>query len=176
MSWEIFERDAQHYEEWYASRRGRPAGQAESALLLRLLSWFPEASTAVEIGCGTGHFTRTMKSRGLAVVGLDRAEAILKEMRGYAPAIPPVLGDAHCLPFRSHAVDLAVFITTLEFSFRLDVPFLVPFAAGNFIYIGASDLIPEVKEHVDLRVNAVHFAAFAVGVAFMLLVKIGLEP
>ena len=61
-------------------------------------------------------------------------------------------------------------------SFRLDVSFLVPFAAGNFIYIGASDLIPEVKAHADLRANVVHFAAFFVGAALMLLVKVGLEP
>ncbi len=119
MSWEIFEREAQRYEQWYASRRGQRADQAESALLLRLLADFPEARTVVEIGCGTGHFTRMMKSRGLAVVGLDRAEAMLRQMRGHAPAIPAVLGDAHRLPFRNRAVDLAVFITTLEF---LDEP------------------------------------------------------
>jgi len=61
-------------------------------------------------------------------------------------------------------------------SFRLDVSFLVPFAAGNFIYIGAADLIPEVKAHADLRANVVHFAAFFAGAALMLLVKLALEP
>jgi zinc and cadmium transporter len=59
-------------------------------------------------------------------------------------------------------------------SFRLDVAFLVPFAAGNFIYIGAADLIPEVKAHAELRANLVHFAAFAAGLALMLAVKVGL--
>ena len=59
-------------------------------------------------------------------------------------------------------------------SFRLDVTFLVPFAAGNFIYIGASDLIPEVKAHASLGANFIHFAAFAVGVALMWLVKVTL--
>jgi len=61
-------------------------------------------------------------------------------------------------------------------SFRLDVSFLVPFAAGNFIYIAASDLIPEVKAHANLRANVVHFAVFVVGAALMLLVKVALEP
>jgi zinc and cadmium transporter len=60
-------------------------------------------------------------------------------------------------------------------SFRLDVAFLVPFAAGNFIYIGAADLIPEVKAHAELRANIVHFAAFALGVVLMLAVKLALE-
>ena len=46
---------------------------------------------------------------------------------------------------------------------RLDVSFLVPFAAGNFLYIGASDLVPEVNKHDNLAVNLVHFAAFVAG-------------
>lgn len=46
---------------------------------------------------------------------------------------------------------------------RIDVSFLVPFAAGNFLYIGASDLVPEVNKHDNLAVNLVHFAAFVAG-------------
>ena len=46
---------------------------------------------------------------------------------------------------------------------RIDVSFLVPFAAGNFLYIGASDLVPEVNKHESLAVNFVHFAAFVAG-------------
>jgi zinc and cadmium transporter len=61
-------------------------------------------------------------------------------------------------------------------SFRLDVSFLVPFAAGNFIYIGAADLIPEVKAHAEPKANVVHFAAFALGVVLMLAVKLALKP
>jgi len=45
-------------------------------------------------------------------------------------------------------------------SFNIDISFLIPFAAGNFIYIGASDLVLEVKEHESLRVNIVNFCAF----------------
>jgi hypothetical protein len=44
-------------------------------------------------------------------------------------------------------------------SLSLDVSFLLPFAAGNFIYIAASDLIPEVKEDRDWRMNLIHFAS-----------------
>jgi zinc and cadmium transporter len=43
----------------------------------------------------------------------------------------------------------------------------VPFAAGNFIYIGASDLIPEVNRHRDARGNVIHFTAFAAGLALL---------
>jgi zinc and cadmium transporter len=46
---------------------------------------------------------------------------------------------------------------------RIDVSFLLPFAAGNFLYIGASDLVPEVNKHDNLAVNLVHFSAFVAG-------------
>ncbi len=54
----------------------------------------------------------------------------------------------------------------------VDVAFLIPIAAGNFIYIGATDLVPEVNKHGDMRANLVHFSMFAVGVALMFLVKL----
>ncbi|MEW6681331.1 MAG: class I SAM-dependent methyltransferase [Nitrospirota bacterium] len=115
MPWEVFERAASGYEQWYTSRRGQRADRAESALLARLLSDFPQARTVVEVGCGTGHFTRQMQTRGMRAVGLDRAEGMLRQMRARTPVVPAVLADAHRLPFRNHAVDLTVFITTLEF-------------------------------------------------------------
>jgi zinc and cadmium transporter len=39
----------------------------------------------------------------------------------------------------------------------------LPFAAGNFIYIAASDLIPEVKHHKTMTKNVTHFIAFVLG-------------
>jgi len=59
-------------------------------------------------------------------------------------------------------------------SFQLDVAFLVPFAAGNFLYIAASDLIPEVNRHHRLATAAQHFAAFAAGALLLLSIRIGL--
>jgi SAM-dependent methyltransferase len=73
----------------------------------------------LEAGCGTGHFSAWLASTGLRVVGLDRAPAMLAEMRQRCPQIPGIMGDAHRLPVRERAVDLVVFVTTLEF---LEVP------------------------------------------------------
>lgn len=53
-------------------------------------------------------------------------------------------------------------------SFQLDVSWLIPIAAGNFLYIGASDLVPEVNKHHDLRANAIHLSAFVLGLALLL--------
>jgi zinc and cadmium transporter len=57
-------------------------------------------------------------------------------------------------------------------SFELDVSFLVPFAAGNFLYIAASDLVPEVNRHHLLRTNLLHFSSFAGGVALLLAIHV----
>jgi zinc and cadmium transporter len=50
---------------------------------------------------------------------------------------------------------------------RLDTGYLLSFAAGYFIYIGASDLVPEVNRDRNILTNVVHFIAFAVGVAVL---------
>ncbi len=49
--------------------------------------------------------------------------------------------------------------------------FLLPFAAGNFIYIAASDLIPEIKHKVNLKKSLIHFFIFLLGIVLMLLIK-----
>jgi zinc and cadmium transporter len=59
-------------------------------------------------------------------------------------------------------------------SLQVDVFFLVPFAAGNFIYIGASDLVPEVNKHRSMRRNILHLGAFVAGLS-LLLVLTGLS-
>ena len=50
--------------------------------------------------------------------------------------------------------------------------YLLPFAAGNFIYIAASDLIPEIKHRENLKKSLLHFAVFLSGIGLMLLIKI----
>ena len=60
----------------------------------------------------------------------------------------------------------------LAVSGTMDISFLVPFAAGNFIYIGASGLIPIVRKHENLSVNTVNFCLFITGITIMLLIRI----
>jgi zinc and cadmium transporter len=54
----------------------------------------------------------------------------------------------------------------------IDITFLLSFAAGNFIYIAASDLIPEVKHDRLLRNNLIHFGAFVGGIVLILVTKL----
>jgi len=50
-------------------------------------------------------------------------------------------------------------------------PLLIPFAAGNFIYIAGSDLIPELrKDEPDLKKSALQIISITLGVVMMLLI------
>ncbi len=51
---------------------------------------------------------------------------------------------------------------------ELDVSFLVALGAGNFLYIAAADLIPEVKRSEKLSETGVRFVAFVAGVGLLL--------
>jgi zinc and cadmium transporter len=67
-------------------------------------------------------------------------------------------------------------VTAWMASATLDISFLVPFAAGNFIYIGASDLVPEVNKHRSARTNVVLFACFVGGIGLLWLIRQALGP
>ena len=104
---------AKGYEDWYEGR-GRRADLLEKGLLARLLSDFPEAKTVLEVGCGTGHFTRWFAEQGFHVVGLDNSEAMLAEARK-RNRVSYIAGNALALPFDDRSFDVVVFIATLEF-------------------------------------------------------------
>jgi ubiquinone/menaquinone biosynthesis C-methylase UbiE len=102
------------YEEWYQTT-GRRADCLEKALLGRLLAGFPGVFTILEVGCGTGHFTRWFSEQGLQAVGLDLSRPMLVEAIRLGSSLC-VLGNGLALPFPTNAFDLVALITTLEFT------------------------------------------------------------
>jgi ubiquinone/menaquinone biosynthesis C-methylase UbiE len=52
---------ASGYEAWYETT-GRRADRLEKALLRQMLARFPQASSLLEVGCGTGHFISYLAS------------------------------------------------------------------------------------------------------------------
>lgn len=49
---------------------------------------------------------------------------------------------------------------------------LLPFAAGGFLYISASDLIPELHKEAELKKSMFSFLFFLVGIFFMIGIKL----
>ena len=128
---------------------------------------------------------------GVAVAGaflLDIRLGVTTWLAAAAHEVPQELGkfgvllhggwsrwSAVLVSFVSSLTFLVGGVFTWALSSQADLSFLAPFAAGNFLYIGASDLIPEVNRHHRLRTSLVHFASFAAGVALLLLVKLALR-
>jgi len=51
------------------------------------------------------------------------------------------------------------------------IGYLMPVAAGGFIYIAASDLMPELKKETELRKSLASFGMFGLGVLLMWMIK-----
>lgn len=52
------------------------------------------------------------------------------------------------------------------------IPYLLPFAAGGFVYIAASDLMPEIRKEESLKKSMASFGVFLIGILIMFLVKL----
>lgn len=60
----------------------------------------------------------------------------------------------------------------LAFSYISNIlPYLLPFAAGGFVYIAASDLMPEIRKESDLKKSALSMVIFVVGILLMYAIK-----
>ena len=128
---------------------------------------------------------------GLAIAGTfltDIHLGIMAWLAAAAHGIPQELGDfgvlihggwekgkALLFNMLSALTFLLGGLVTYVMSFNLDISFLIPFAAGNFIYIGATDLVPEVNKHEDIKVNIINYVAFIAGILLMLLIKMLFE-
>lgn len=67
-------------------------------------------------------------------------------------------------------------VTAWLLSRAVDVSWLIPFAAGNFLYIGASDLVPEVNRQQGSGASLIYVGAFLLGVALLYVAKTALAP
>ena len=103
------------YDAWYATPRGRWIGETEFALLRQMLA--PGSGESIlDVGCGTGWFTRRFAALDkLSVTGLDPNADWLNYTRQRAPQINWREGDARSLPFDDNGFDTVVSVTALCF-------------------------------------------------------------
>ncbi|SDP60734.1 class I SAM-dependent methyltransferase [Desulforhopalus singaporensis] len=105
------------YDRWFTTPTGLLVKKYETELLLELLS--PGSNEKiVDVGCGTGIFTRDILALGAAVIGLDLSwpmleQAVILRQTGNFSAI---LGDMTRLPFDDSSFDKAVSMTAIEFT------------------------------------------------------------
>jgi SAM-dependent methyltransferase len=108
--------DAATYDAWYRTPRGAWIGDVEHALLARALR-VEAGESLLDVGCGTGYFTRRFaRDCGSGVVGLDPDFSAVAFARAHAAAAECYCGGrAEALPFRDASFDRAVSVTALCF-------------------------------------------------------------
>ena len=62
----------------------------------------------------------------------------------------------------------AVLVLAINFSEENATRFLIPFAAGGFIYVAGTDLIPELHKHNEGRKGIIQVISFMLGIVLML--------
>jgi len=102
------------YEAWYYTPRGSWIGERESTLLLALMR--PLAGqTLLDVGCGTGYFSRRFAAAGLSVTGIDPDRAMIGYARTQGSDVDYVEGKAERLPFDDERFDYTAAVTSLCF-------------------------------------------------------------
>jgi zinc and cadmium transporter len=125
---------------------------------------------------------------GLAVGGaflVDLRLGMLTWLAAAAHEVPQELGDFGVLVHGGWSAQKALLynllsaltfplggVTAYAVASRADVSFLLPFAAGNFLYIGAVDLIPELHGDRSLAKSATHVLAFVAGMGIIVLFRV----
>lgn len=103
------------YDAWYYSPRGAWVGKEECQILIRMGAIGPETSL-LDVGCGSGWFTRLFAAAGCRTVGVDHDAAMLTFARGRDGDISYVKSDMHHLPFPDKSFDIVSAITSLCFA------------------------------------------------------------
>lgn len=107
----------EQYEAWYATQRGQWIGEEEYRLLASLLA--PNlGETLLDVGCGTGYFTRRFATDATEqnVFGTDINLNMLRFADEHSESsIGFVAADARQLPFCDNSFDLVVSVTALCF-------------------------------------------------------------
>lgn len=107
------------YDAWYETPLGRLSGELERRALLELAA-LRAGEQVLEIGSGTGYFTRALAKTGAAVTAIDssKAMAAYAGQRAQREGVNAdfLVGDAAALPLPDASFDLVAGVTVLCFA------------------------------------------------------------
>lgn len=102
------------YDAWYHTPRGRWIADTEYRLLRDGLRAAPGCSV-LDVGCGTGYFTRRLANDGFIVTGVDLDADMIRYAAAQGGNVVYRVADARALPFPDRSFDYIVAITSLCF-------------------------------------------------------------
>jgi len=112
-----FAQVASSYDSWYDSARGAMYDRLEKQAIDKLLADIAKQSRLLEVGCGTGHWSRYFSDKGFEVTGIDRSPEMIKIAgQKHIPNSRFEIADGRNLSFEDESFDVAAAITVLEFA------------------------------------------------------------
>jgi SAM-dependent methyltransferase len=107
---------ASDYERWYDTPAGRAHDAAQKSDVRKFLKPAPPGARLLDVGCGTGHWSRFFASLGYDVVGVDISQDMIQVAKTRRePHCRFQVADALALPFGDHCFDLVAAASMIEF-------------------------------------------------------------
>jgi SAM-dependent methyltransferase len=104
------------YDRWYETPLGMAHDRAQKSDVRMLLGSAPPEGLLLDVGCGTGHWSRFFVSLGYAAIGIDISQEMIEGARTRAtPQCLYGVADACELPFGNGCFDVVAAMATLEF-------------------------------------------------------------
>ena len=106
---------AEKYENWYLTPKGQECDLIQQHDVLVLMGYGPYHGRLLDVGCGTGHWSRFFHSLGFRVQGIDISEEMIRVARRFDADCEFEVANACELPFQEASFDAAAIMATLEF-------------------------------------------------------------
>ena len=95
-----FDKLADSYDNWYNSVVGSMYDRLEKKVFDRLIGNHNKGKQLLEVGCGTGHWSRYFSEKGFEVTGVDISEEMIKAANiKNIPHCRFQVADGHSLSF-----------------------------------------------------------------------------
>jgi ubiquinone/menaquinone biosynthesis C-methylase UbiE len=111
-----FDQIADQYDDYYDTELGRQVDHVEIQLVWQFMTRMALEKPFLEVGCGTGHWTKFFRQKGLELTAIDVSEKMLEKARAKNPKnVRFEMMNVENMNFPSKTFDNVVTIATLEF-------------------------------------------------------------
>ncbi len=112
----MFDLVAEKYDAYYDNPIGKKVDELEKLAMDEILGEGCDGKLVLEIGSGTGHWSKFFSEKGCRVVGIDLSRVMLEvAVNKGIKDTKFLVADAVQLPFKDVSFDCSVVITSLEF-------------------------------------------------------------